>query len=126
MTRENPSLTKKDLEPLATKAELDAAVAVLATKAELKAAVEPLATKAEVKKLAFEIVKNNEKIDKVRDELNIKMDVGFSRVMHAIDSFARKGENYDRSSILHGQSLTEAQVQLKDHERRLAVLKAKS
>lgn len=142
MAREGPPLTKKDLESLATKADLKAAIEPFATKAELQAAVEPLATKAEMKeaidaaieplatkidlkKLAFALIKTNEKIDKVYDELTTKMDSGFSRVMHAIDSFARKAENYDKSSVLHGHAITETQVQLTDHERRLAVLETK-
>ena len=41
-------VTKADLAPLATKAELAAAIAPLATKAELAAAIAPLATKAEL------------------------------------------------------------------------------
>ncbi|NNN05499.1 MAG: hypothetical protein HKL90_06330 [Elusimicrobia bacterium] len=41
-----------------------------------------------------------------------------------IQDFAAKVERSDRARILHGQALTEGQVTLKDHERRLRTLES--
>jgi hypothetical protein len=53
----------------------------------------------------------------------IKSDI--KRILNSIDAFAAKSLKYDRASTLHGQALTEAQVKLKDHDKRIASLESR-
>lgn len=64
----------------------------------------------------------------VKEDLNyVKKKVGkldsieekIEKLTEAMDRFSGKAQSYDAAKTLHGQSLTEAQVKLNDHERRI-------
>lgn len=80
---------------------------------------------ASTQRLALEIVKTNDRIDRVETSLREEMARNTDRILTAIVSFAGKAENYDKTAALHGQVLTEVQVTLKDHSRRLDALEAR-
>ncbi|MDD5658029.1 MAG: hypothetical protein PHF00_12330 [Elusimicrobia bacterium] len=58
----------------------------------------------------------------LRKDLATKSDM--ERVLRAIDAFAAKAQGYDRVSALHGHSLTDVEVAVKDHERRNSSLES--
>ncbi|MBI5624727.1 MAG: hypothetical protein HY924_13190 [Elusimicrobia bacterium] len=95
-----------------------------ATRGELRAAVQQLDQKldASVHRLAKEIVKSQADVAEIKANMATKGDV--QRIMSAIESFAGKAQTYDRASAVHGQSLTELQVQVKDHEGRIKNLES--
>lgn len=68
-----------------------------------------------------------EMIDVKEDLSFVKKKVGkldsieekIEKLTEAMDRFSGKAQSYDAARTLHGQSLTEAQVKLNDHERRI-------
>lgn len=75
--------------------------------------------------LTIELVKTQADVRDIKDKMHgmaTKTDI--DRVLVAIDRFAGKAESYDRAKTLHGHALTEAQVTLKDHERRIKRLES--
>jgi hypothetical protein len=75
--------------------------------------------------IAKEITQTQADISDIRhtmEGLSTKGDV--DRILKAIDSFAGKAQNYDRAATLHGHSLTELQIQIKDHEGRIKDLES--
>jgi hypothetical protein len=76
--------------------------------------------------LSLEIVRLQSDVSGIRATmatLATKDDV--NRILDAVDAFAGKAQNYDRASILHGQTLTEVQVQMKNHESRITALESR-
>ncbi len=126
----------------ATKADISLLRAELATKTELREAISLLATKTELAavktELREDIARLDQKIDRVavalvntqadvreiRNDMATKMATkdDISRVLSAIDAFAKKSENDHNAVIRHGQILTDVQVGLKDHEGRLKTI----
>lgn len=95
-----------------------------ATKADLQAVRSEL--KEDIKRVAVAVVKTQSDIQEIRHDMAAKMSTkdDISRVLSAIDAFAKKSENYDKAVTLHGPILTEVQVGLKDHEKRLKTLES--
>ncbi|MBI5209902.1 MAG: hypothetical protein HY927_08020 [Elusimicrobia bacterium] len=96
-------------------------------RAELKADIRGLDKKldASVHRLATEIVRTQADVRGLGDRITglaTKDDV--RDILAAIESFACKGERYDRTAVLHGHSLTELQVQVRDHESRIKNLES--
>jgi len=142
--RTSPAATKADLDDAigslrqATKVDLDDAIGSLrqATKADLDDAIGSVrldlqATKAELKgeiasvreatcRVAKELVATQAGLRELQETASTKADI--DRVLSAIDAFAGKARTYDVAVVLHGQALTEVQVGMKDHERRLSTL----
>jgi hypothetical protein len=56
-------------------------------------------------------MKKLETFDELKDQMR--------EVLKAVDSFSGEARSYGAAKTLHGQSLTEAQVKLNDHERRI-------
>jgi len=122
------AVLKTDVAVLKTDvAELKTDVAILKTDvAILKTDVAGLRSDldASTKRLALEIVKTNDRVAHLESSLREEMRQNTDRILGAIDAFARKGENYDKTAVLHGQVLTEVQLTLKDHSRRIGALEA--
>ncbi len=74
-------------------------------------------------RLAKEIVAPQADVREIKATMATKTDV--DRVLAAVESFAGKAQVYDRAAVLHGQSLTETGVTLRDHEKRLRVIEAR-
>jgi phosphate uptake regulator len=74
-------------------------------------------------RLAKEIVATQADAREIKATMATKTDV--DRILAAVESFAGKAQAYDRAAVLHGQSLTEAEVTLRDHEKRLSVIEAR-
>jgi hypothetical protein len=114
--------TKGDLDRFATKTDLDR----FALKTDLdrfasKTDAEFLRLDAKIdsatSRLAKEIVALQVDVREIRETMATKNDV--DRILAAVESFAGKAQVYDRAAVLHGSALTEAQVTLLDHEKRL-------
>ncbi|HEX4046556.1 MAG TPA: hypothetical protein VH309_01905 [Elusimicrobiota bacterium] len=75
-----------------------------------------------VRRLATEIVRLDVKIDTKVDALDVKLTSKLDQVLSVVQNFAGKLDSYGAGQALHGHVLTEAQVQLKDHERRIGGL----
>lgn len=92
-----------------------------AAKAELRA------TKAELKmdfrRLAAVQMRMEDDLRSIRREMATKEDV--SRVLSAIDAFARKAEIYDRKTLSHPGILQDHEARLQDHERRIGRLESR-
>ena len=93
-----------------------------ATKADLAQLGQRLDQK--IDRVAVEVAKTQGHMERMEDRLNTKMDARFNQVINAIDSFAKKGESYGRAAVLHGHTLVEVEVSLKDHEKRLKTLES--
>jgi chromosome segregation ATPase len=70
------------------------------------------------------------RFDRVESELREMKEVmatkdDINRVIAVVEGFAAKSNTYERAMVLHGQALTEAQVQLKDHESRIKTLETR-
>ena len=111
--------TKTDLERFATKTDLER----FATKIDL----ERFATKDDLKEtrrtLAIEIVKTQADVREIKETMATKNDV--ERILVAVEAFAGKAQVYDRAAVLHGHALTEAEVTLRDHEKRLRAIETR-
>lgn len=55
-----------------------------------------------------------------------QMESKTSRILGAIDAFAKMGETYDQKEISHGAILTDHEDKLRGHGRRLTSLETKS
>lgn len=96
-----------------------------ATKGDLKLAVDRLDKK--IDKVAAELVKTQAVMRDMRHDMTglaTKDDV--SRILGAIDAFAKKGETYDQKAISHGAILTDHEDKLRAHGRRLTSLETRS
>lgn len=138
--------TKADLETLRTEFKSDLKDEIRSLRTELKGDMESLraesksdreALRAELKgdnqslkkelkgdihRLSGAIVELQADMREVKSNMATKADI--NRIMSAIDSFAKRSEHYDRAQVLHGHALTEVDVTLKDHEKRLAHLES--
>lgn len=70
-----------------------------------------------VRRLAKEIIDGRTEFREFRAAAVTKDD--FKRLFDAVEGFAGKTQSYDAAKILHGQALTDMQVQMKDHEKRI-------
>ena len=80
--------------------------------------------KGDIQRLAVEIVKTHTRMDQMEERLNSKMDVGFSRIMNSIDAFAGEAKHYRQADISRGHALIEAEIKIKDHEKRIKALES--
>ncbi|MFI5360732.1 MAG: hypothetical protein ACHQ49_02080 [Elusimicrobiota bacterium] len=91
--------------------------------AEFKAEVGRLDAKIDssVRRLAMQIVDVKTELREVKEfvvnDVATKTDI--KRLVDAVESFAGKTQTYDAAVALHGQALTDVQMQQKDHERRI-------
>jgi chromosome segregation ATPase len=74
------------------------------------------------KSLAVQIVKTQGELSELRETVSTKEDI--RKVLGAIQDFAARAEAYGRIATAHGQALTDDQITLKDHERRLRRLES--
>ena len=72
---------------------------------------------ASVRRLAIEIVDVKTELREFKDVVATKSDL--QRFIDAVEKFAGKAQSYDAAKVLHGQALTEVQLQVKDHEQRI-------
>ena len=70
-----------------------------------------------VRRLALEILDVRTELRELKEVVATKSDI--KGLFDAVVSFAGKTQSYEAAKILHGQSLTDAHVLLKDHERRI-------
>jgi hypothetical protein len=75
---------------------------------------------ASVRRLAMELIDVKTELREFKDVVVTKAD--FKRLFDAVEGFAGKTQSYDAARILHGQALTDVQVQMKDHEGRIKSL----
>jgi hypothetical protein len=78
-------------------------------------------------RLAKEIVATQADVRGIKETMKTlatKSDV--DRIIGAVEAFAGKAQVYDRASVLHGRALTEAEVTLRDHEKRLRAIEGRS
>lgn len=112
---------KADLDATRTelKAELDA------TRTELKTDISAVRTelRESVARLSLNIVNNQVEIREIKSAMATKDDI--KRILDSIDDFSGKAVIYGRAAVLHGQAITELQVALKDHDRRLTTLETR-
>ena len=78
--------------------------------------------KGDIHRLSGAIVELQADMREVKSTMATKADI--NRIMSAIDSFAKRSEHDNRAVVLHGQTLTEVEVKLGDHEKRLARLES--
>ena len=74
-----------------------------------------------VRRLAMEIVDVKTEVRELREVVanDVAMKADIKHLVDAVDRFAGKSQSYDAAKILHGQALTDVQVQMNDHERRI-------
>jgi hypothetical protein len=127
--------TKKDLEKLVSRKEFRRAIARLATKEELK----KLATKEELKKLATkeELKRLEERLrleirfssgiteEKIKEEFNQKLTQTESRILEAIDDFAKEIEASREERTIVAYQTERDRKMLEDHDRRIKTLEQK-
>ena len=111
----------------ATKADISLLRAELATKTELREEIAGLDKKIvgldkKIVRVAVELVNTQADIRRIEQSMATKKDV--ERIMDAIDSFAKKSENQENAVALHGHILTEVQVDVKDHEKRIKIIES--
>ena len=75
-----------------------------------------------IDRVAVALVNTQADVREIRNTMSTKDDI--NRVLTAIDSFAKKAQNYDRVAVLHGRTLVEVEVSLKDHGERLEALES--
>lgn len=75
-----------------------------------------------IARVAAEVVRTQADVREIKETMATKSDI--NRILSAIDTFAFKTESHDRASVIHGQTLVEVEVTLKDHERRLSSLES--
>ena len=74
-----------------------------------------------LRRVVLEMVDVKEDLNFVKKKV-VKLDSieeKIEKLTEAMDRFSGKAQSYDAAKTLHGQSLTEAQVKLNDHERRI-------
>lgn len=76
-----------------------------------------------VRRLAKEIVDGRAETRELKEVVATKTDI--KRFIDAVESFAGKAQSYDAAKVLHGHALTDVQVQMQDHERRITDLEAR-
>ena len=127
-----PFAKKTDLERFATKVDLER----FATKVDLepfakKTDLERFATKADLDSVTARLAKGIVATQASVSEINEKMATMMTkkdgdRILAALQDFAGKAQNYDKVAALHGRSLTEAEVTLIDHEKRLRAIERRA
>jgi hypothetical protein len=120
--------TKTDFDKFALKTDLDKfALKTDLDKFALKTDLDRFATKTDLdgvrRDLAIEIARTQADVREIKEVMATKNDI--KRVLDSIDAFAGKSLNYDRAAALHGQVLTEVQVQMKDHDQRIKSLETR-
>jgi hypothetical protein len=70
-----------------------------------------------VRRLAKEIVDVKTELRELKGVVATKTDI--KRLVDAVESFSGKAQNFDAARVLRGQALTDVQIQMKDHERRI-------
>ena len=110
--------TKDSLKRFATKDDLKR----FATKEDLK----NFATKEDFNRLSMEIIKTRAHTDSLIASFRQEMDQKLDRILNAIDAFARKGESYDRTGVIHGHMLGMHDEKLQEHNQRITALESKS
>ena len=73
-------------------------------------------------RLAEAFVRMQAEMGDIRERMAEKTDI--SRILGAIDAFARKAENYDRKSFSHADILQEHEARLQSMDGRLKRLEA--
>lgn len=111
--------TKADISSLRT--ELKSDISLLATKTELDR------LDKKIDRVAAALVNTQSDVREIKNDMATKMATkdDISRVLSAIDAFAKKWDGQSNAVVLHGQTLTDVQVGLKDHEGRLKALEAR-
>ena len=71
-----------------------------------KAAITRLGQK--IDRIAVEVVKTQDQMRQMEERINARMDSGFSRILSAIDSLAKKSEKQNTVVALHSPILTAA------------------
>ena len=145
--------TKRDLEKLVSRKEFRRAIARLATKEELKKLatkkelkklatkeeLKKLATKEELKKLATkeELKRLEERLrleirfssgiteEKIKEEFNKKLTETESRILEAIDDFAKEIEASREERTIVAYQTERDRKMLEDHDRRIKSLEQK-
>ena len=79
-----------------------------------------------IDRVVVEVVKTQSDIREIKHDMATKMATkdDINRILNAIDAFAKKSESDHGAVVLHGQVLTEVQVDLKNHEQRLKTLES--
>lgn len=129
MTRSSPPATKTDLDEL--RRDLTAEIRQIRSVMSTKDDIAGMATKDDIVKilgrkvdnLIIDVIKLREGYHEIRTTMATKNDI--NRILNAIDAFAGKSEDSHRAILLHGQILTEIQITLKDHGRRLTALESR-
>ena len=80
--------------------------------------------KTQLKAVTVALVKTQADVREIKETMATKSDV--ERILVAVESFAGKAQVYDRAAVLHGHALTEAQVTLRDHEKRLRAIETRA
>jgi hypothetical protein len=69
------------------------------------------------RRLAIEIIDVRTELRELKSVVATKSDI--KRLVDTVEGFAGKSQKYDAATVLHGQALTDVQIQMKDHERRI-------
>ncbi len=126
MDPESQPATKADL--FAVKSDLsDVKSDLSAAKSELRGEIAAVRSElsASTRRLALEIVGTNARLDRVESSLRDEMTRNTDRIMGAIDDFAKKSEIANNAIVLHSRAITEMQVKLADHDRRLGAVEGR-
>jgi hypothetical protein len=75
------------------------------------------------RRLAIEILDVRTEVRDLKSVVATKADI--QRFVDAVENFAGKAQSYDAAKVLHGQALTDVQVQVNDHERRIKNLETR-
>jgi hypothetical protein len=70
-----------------------------------------------VRRIARGVVVLQSDLSEVKERMATKADM--HRILEAIDAFSGMARSFNDSKTIHGRSLTDAEVKLKDHERRI-------
>lgn len=121
---ENKPATKSDLKKVETALKGD----IEAVEAKLKGEIQSVKTELNKKidKVAMELVRTQADVREIKETMATKMATkeDVSKILTAIDRFAGKAEGYDRAAVLHGKSLTEHEIRISDHDKRLVRLES--
>jgi chromosome segregation ATPase len=79
---------------------------------------------ASTKRLAMEISRTNGRIDDLKESLTQTMYQQSDRILTALDHSAKLIEANNRAVVLHGSILTNVQLELQDHDRRIQALES--
>lgn len=141
MKRKSPPATKADLKALQKSTKADIAELRKSTKADLSAAITELRenTQAEfakvntridclderTRRMAAEIVRNTDRIERVETNLRQDMRALGEDVRGRLDAFTARFETIWRESITFPKMLDEQGATLRAHEQRLSALEAR-